>query len=263
MSVANDYTHERDVAARVAREAGALLLELQDQVREIDFKGKTDLVTDADRASEVLIAERLATAFPEDGLLGEESGYSDTAASAARLWVVDPLDGTTNYAHGFPIYAVSIGLLVDGAVVAGAVYVPPLDELFSSARGAGATLNGAAIAPSANDTLEHALLCSGFSYDPAERERNFEHWRRFVMRARAVRRIGSAAYDLCCVACGRFDGYWERGPSAWDLAAGSLIVSEAGGTVSDFALQPFDPFAREVLAAAPGVQREMAAVLAG
>lgn len=259
--MASHFRAERDAASRIAREAGLLLLEMQGQVREIDFKGQSDLVTDADRASEDLIARRLAEAFPDDGLLGEETGYSQEVASSDRLWVVDPLDGTTNYAHGFPIYAVSIGLLVEGVVEAGAVFVPPLNEMFSAGRGDGATLNENGIAPSSNDRLEHALLCSGFTYDLEERARNFEHWERFVMQTRAVRRIGSAAYDLCCVACGRFDGYWERGPSAWDLAAGSLIVTEAGGIVSDFGMQAFDPFGKEVLAAAPGVHRQMSEVL--
>jgi myo-inositol-1(or 4)-monophosphatase len=257
------FQAERKAAVSIALEAGTLLLEMQHQARTIDFKGQTDLVTDADRASERLIAERLKEAFPEDGMLGEESGYSSMAETAERLWVVDPLDGTTNYAHHFPMYAVSIALIVNGSIEVGAVYVPPLDEMFSAERGEKATLNDRPIEVSINDNLENALLGSGFSYNIAERERNFEHWRRFIVKARAVRRTGSAAYDLCCVACGRFDGYWERGPSAWDLAAGSLIVTEAGGFVSDFYSRTFDPFGGEVLAASPGIHHQMSTVLKG
>lgn len=263
MEVDGIYQHEHDAAVQIAREAGTILLEMQDQTLEVDFKGQSDLVTNADRASEARIADRLAEIFPGDGLLGEESGYSQTAPTAKRLWIVDPLDGTTNYTHGFPIYAVSIALAVDGVVEVGAVYVPPLDEMFSAVQGQGAWLNGEPIQPSNCDDLQDALLCSGFPYDVEERQRNFEYWNQFVVRSRAVRRIGSAAYDLCCVACGRFDGYWERGPFAWDLAAGSLIVTEAGGAVSDYALGDFDLFGNEILAASRGIHEEMSAVLLG
>ena len=263
MAARSPYQVEHAAAVRVAREAGELLLEMQGLLRTIDFKGQSDLVTDADRASEKLVAERLAEAFPADGLLGEETGYSVTASASDRLWVVDPLDGTTNYAHGFPIFAVSIGLIVGGTVEVGAVFVPSLDEMFSAERGQGARLNGREIAPSACDDVQNALLCSGFPYAVEEREQAFEHWRTFTLASRAVRRIGSAAYDLCCVACGRFDGYWERGPAAWDLAAGSLIVTEAGGLVSDFSAGVFDPFGREVLAACPGIHEQMCALLSG
>jgi len=261
MADASRFHAEREAAVSIASEAGSLLQAMQSQARTINFKGQTDLVTDADRASEQLIATRLEELFPGDGMLGEESGYSAKAQSAERLWVVDPLDGTTNYAHQFPLYAVSIALIVNDVIEVGAVYVPTLDEMFSAERGEKATLNREPIVVSTNDNLRNALLGSGFSYNIEERERNFEHWRRFIVQARAVRRTGSAAYDLCCVACGRFDGYWERGPSAWDLAAGSLIVTEAGGMVSDFRLRTFDPFASEVLAASPGLHHQMSTIL--
>ena len=255
------YYRERQTAIDVAREAGELLARLQRETLNVEFKGCSDLVTDADRASESLIASRLQAAFPDDRFLGEESGYSAGDDQQGRLWVVDPLDGTTNYAHGFPLYAVSMALLVDGEPVVGVVAVPPFNETFAAERGAGSTLNGDTIRPSTTQDLRDALLCSGFPYDRDEREQSFEHWRRFVVEARAVRRIGSAAYDLCCVACGRFDGYWERGPSAWDLAAGSLIVSEAGGAVSSYAMERFNAFDGEVLAATPGIHRQMSEVL--
>lgn len=261
MTVVSDYQAEREAAVSIAHEAGTLLLEMQDQVRQIDFKGTADLVTDADRASEALIAQRLAELFPGDGLLGEESGYNVAVAETERLWVVDPLDGTTNYAHGFPIYAVSIALIVANAVEVGAVFIPSLDEMFAAERGKGAWLNGRAISVGDCNDVQNALLCSGFPYAVEDRHHALEHWRRFSLAARAVRRIGSAAYDLCCVACGRFDGYWERGPAAWDLAAGSLIVTEAGGCVSNYGMGPFDPYGREVLAACPGIHREMSVML--
>jgi myo-inositol-1(or 4)-monophosphatase len=262
MPAADGYARELEVAREAATAAGQLLRELQTETLTINFKGRTDLVTNADRASEQLIAERILSTFPEDAMLAEESGHIAPATPSERIWVVDPLDGTTNYAHGFPLYAVSIALVDRGEVVVAVVDVPPLGEQFEAIKGTGARMNGQPISCSATTSLADALLATGFAYDVAEREANFRHWERFVMASRAVRRIGSAAYDLCCVASGRFDGYWERGPSAWDLAAGSLLVTEAGGIVSSYNTGPFDLHAREVLAAAPGIHREMAAVLA-
>jgi myo-inositol-1(or 4)-monophosphatase len=256
-STTNDYQRELDVALQAASEAGRLLVDKQNEARQIAFKGEADLVTDADRASEELIARLLLEAYPGDALLAEESGYTPSSLAGGRMWVVDPLDGTTNYAHRFPLYAVSIALVVDDVVQVGVVTVPPLGETFEAVRGGGARLNGAPVAPSGCHELGRALLVTGFPYDPGERQLNLDHWNRFVMEAQAVRRIGSAAYDLCCVACGRFDGYWERGPSAWDLAAGSLLVSEAGGIVSSYNGEPFDLHAREILACAPGIHQEM------
>ncbi|MEZ4571873.1 MAG: inositol monophosphatase family protein [Thermomicrobiales bacterium] len=244
------FQAEFDAAVRIAREAGLLLLEMQGQTRDIGFKGQADLVTDADRASEALITDRLSIAFPDDGILGEESGYSDLAATAERLWVVDPLDGTTNYAHGFPIYSVSIALVVDGTVEVGAVYMPPLDEMFAAERGQGAWLNDGPASPSDCDDVRNAVLCSGFPYDVEERPRSFEDWRKFTLAARAVRRIGSAAYDLCCVACGRFDGYWER----WTFRLGSgcrqLDRDRGRWRNSQTAAWILSIFGREILATA-------------
>jgi myo-inositol-1(or 4)-monophosphatase len=262
MPGANGFARELDVARRAAHAAGALLKELQGESLTIDFKGRSDLVTNADRASEKLIAEMILGAFPEDAMLAEESGHIEPVTPSERVWVVDPLDGTTNYAHGFPLFAVSIALVEAGEVVVAVVDVPPLGETFEATRGGGARMNDAPIRCSATSSLANALLATGFAYDDEERRLNFRHWERFVLASRAVRRIGSAAYDLCCVAAGRFDGYWERGPSAWDLAAGSLIVTEAGGIVSSYNTDPFDMHAREILASAPGIHREMVEVLA-
>ncbi|HLT18606.1 MAG TPA: inositol monophosphatase family protein [Thermomicrobiales bacterium] len=262
MPAADGYARELEVARAAAKAAGELLIELQSETLTIDFKGHSDLVTNADRASEQLIAEMILDAFPGDAMLAEESGHIAPAAPSERVWVVDPLDGTTNYAHGIPLYAVSIALVDRGEVVVAVVDVPPLRECFEATLGGGAKLNGQPIRCSSTDKLADALLATGFPYDVEERAASLHHWERFTLASRAVRRIGSAAYDLCCVAAGRFDGYWERGPSAWDLAAGSLLVAEAGGIVSAYDTGPFDMHAREVLAAAPGLHREMAAVLA-
>ncbi len=242
------YAAELDVAVRAAREAGALLREQQGKVSGVRHKGIVDLVTDADLASERLIAGRLAEAFPDDQLLAEEGTVAGRAATGQRRWVVDPLDGTTNYAHGYPLYAVSIALEVAGAVQVGVVYVPVLDEMFAAQRGGGATLNGVPARVSKNDELIDSMVATGFAYDPLSRSDNLAAWARFLAEAQAVRRDGAAALDLAYVACGRYDGYWERELYPWDVAAGSLIVTEAGGTVTNYKGGPLDIYAREVVA---------------
>lgn len=253
------YARERAVAVEVAREAGAFLRDRYGQVLQVDFKGATDLVTDVDRASEALISERLLAAFPGDQFLGEEGG-SHLRTGPGRWWVVDPLDGTTNFAHGYPLFAISIALVVDGTTRVGVVYLPLLDEVFSAGRGEGATLNGQPIRASRVDTLEDSLLATGFPYERSARQANIPYVSAFLERARALRRSGVAAFDLCCVACGRFEGYWERGASAWDVAAGALIVEEAGGVVTDYQGGPFGMFDSEVLAATTDVHDAMLAV---
>lgn len=255
------YARERQVAVELARAAGDVLLERLPVERRIDFKGATDLVTDADHAAEDVITAGLKRRFPGDALLAEESGRYGSTGEGGRLWVIDPLDGTTNYANGFPIFAVSIGLAVDGRMQAGAVHVPTLGETFSAARGEGATLNGQPIDVSLIEDLGQAILGTGFAYNPELRQQNLDYWARFVAITRAVRRVGSAAFDLCCVASGRFDGFWERGLSAWDVAAGSLIVEEAGGVTSDYGGGPLDIFGREVVAAGPALHPRVIEVL--
>lgn len=256
------YVTELEVAIDAAREAGVLLRAQQSKVSGVRHKGIVDLVTDADLASERLIADRLATAFPDDQLLAEEGTAAGDEADANRRWIVDPLDGTTNYAHGYPFYAVSIALEVAGVVQVGVVYVPALDEMFAAERGHGATLNGAPTQVSDTDELIEAMLCTGFAYDPLKRSANLSPWSRFVAEAQAVRRDGAAALDLCYVACGRYDGFWERELSPWDVAAGALIVAEAGGMVTDYQGEKADIYAREVVASNGRIHATMLAALA-
>ena len=217
------------LAISTAREAGALLLARVDGPLETRQKGaRGDIVTASDRASEELIVARLRGAFPNSAILGEEEGVRP--GTSDERWIVDPLDGTTNYAHGYPMYCVSIAYERAGEVLAGAIYAPAFDEMFAAEKGAGATRNGAPMAVSHNATLNDALVCTGFV--PARYERNGENFARLSHLAQAVRRDGSAALDAAYVACGRFEAFWEFDLKAWDVAAGGLIVREAGGRVS-------------------------------
>lgn len=248
------------VAERAVREAGALLREGYGQAMTISFKGAIDLVTDYDRRSEALILDRLRAAFPGHALLAEESGR---AAGSDHEWLVDPLDGTTNFAHAFPVFAVSVALAYRRRLVAGVVYDPLRDELFAAEAGQGATLNGARLKVSTTAQLDQALLSTGFPYDVRTNPHsNVEEFTRFLKRAQAIRRAGSAALDLCYLACGRFDAYWEWKLSPWDSAAGVLIVREAGGTVSNFAGGAFDLYGTEVLASNRLLHQVMIDVLA-
>lgn len=258
------FARELDVAAATAREAGALLRGLHGRgpLRDVRHKGAVDLVTEADRASEALIAERLLAAFPGDQLLAEEGTAAGVNAGAARRWIVDPLDGTTNFAHGHPVFAVSIALEAAGRVVAGVVYDPPRDELFAATLGGGATLNGASIAVSDTPALIEAMLATGFAYDVERRLENMPYLARFVAASQAVRREGAAALDVCYVACGRYDGYWERGVSAWDIAAAGLILREAGGALGGYLRRPFDIYGREIVASNAALQDAMQAIIA-
>ncbi len=226
-------------AREAAREAGGMLREaLRRRRPEVSYKGPVDLVTPQDRRAQEIVHERLAREFPGVGFLAEE-GLAVAAESGER-WVVDPLDGTTNYAHTFPVYSVSIALQRAGAIVAGVVYDPSRDEMFWAEDGRGAFLDGERIRVSEVDALERALLTTGFPYDIRTSPlNNMDHWNNFLLRAQAVRRVGSAALDLAYVACGRFDGFWELKLKPWDVAAGSLIVREAGGRVTDFSGGPF------------------------
>lgn len=223
-----DYLH---VAEQTAREAGALLREGYTQAKHIAFKGSVDLVTEYDHRSERLILSRLRAAFPEHAIRAEESGRSGRPADYE--WLVDPVDGTTNFAHGFPVFAVSIALVRRGVPVAGAVYDPTRDEMFLAEAGQGAALNGAPLHVSAETRLDRALLTTGFPYEVRTNpDNNFAQFMQFYRRAQAVRRPGSAALDGAYVACGRVDGYWELSVKPWDVAAAALLVREAGGCVT-------------------------------
>jgi myo-inositol-1(or 4)-monophosphatase len=254
-----DLAALRALAERVARDAGALLLEGAGRVRaEVSTKTTgTDMVTEMDRASEALITAGLLGARPHDGILGEEGANVD-GTSGVR-WVVDPLDGTTNYLYGFPGFNVSIAAEVTGEAAVGVVYDVVRDELFSAVRGAGATRDGAPIRPSGLMDLPHALLGTGFSYEPARRRRQAEVLVEVLPHVRDIRRQGAAALDLCSVACGRLDAYYERGLAAWDLAAGGLIATEAGALVTDLDGGP--PVAGAVVAATPGIAGALLALL--
>jgi myo-inositol-1(or 4)-monophosphatase len=212
----------------LARDAGALLCERLDEPRHVVQKNPRDLVTDADRASEALILERIAAAFPAASVLGEESGVHH--GSGDERFIVDPLDGTTNYAHRYPLFCVSIAYERAGVVEAGAIYAPVLGEMFAAARGRGATLNGTSLRVSRVAVVADAMVCTGFN--PAGYARNGAYFARMSDCAQAVRRDGSAALDLAFVAAGRFDAFWEWDLKAWDVAAGALLIEEAGGRVS-------------------------------
>lgn len=239
-------TTYRHVAEEIARKAGAILREHQGKIQRIEYKGDIDIVTEVDRMSEALIREEISRRYPEHEILGEEEGLAESASE--YRWIVDPVDGTTNYAHGFPYYCVSIALSHRGEILAGAVYHPIWDEMYAAAKGEGATLNGNPIRVSQVHELRRALLSTGFPYDVIQSGTNYGHFRAMLHHAQGVRRAGSAALDLCQVACGRYEAFWEPGLSAWDVAAGGLIVQEAGGTVTDYQGKPFDPYAREILA---------------
>ena len=239
-----------DLATRLATEAGALALEMREGIEQLTTKSSpTDVVTEADRAVERLLVDGIRAARPDDGILGEE-GASDDGTSGVR-WVIDPIDGTVNYLYGIPHWAVSIGVEVDGEAVAGVVFVPPRDELWRAARGGGATLNGRAIHCSAVTTLEQTLVATGFGYDARRRAAQSRILPSLLPVVRDIRREGAGAVDLCSVATGRVDAYFEQGLSPWDLCAGGLIAREAGARVEGLRGKPAGPDL--VVAAAPGV----------
>ena len=236
-------------AIDVARDAGALLMQRLG-VAKVSNKGDIDLVTEADLASESLIIERIRSYYPQHGILAEESGEAVLSGSKRSewKWIIDPLDGTTNYAHGYPCFAVSIGLERAGVLEVGVVYDPVRDEMFAAERGNGTTLNGRQIRVSEVEELNSAMLCTGFPYNVRERPNFTRDFANFTMSAQAVRRDGSAALDLAYVACGRFDGFWEDGLSPWDIAAGALLIEEARGRVTNFDDQPLSIYTKKVLA---------------
>jgi len=251
-----------ELAASIAREAGGVARARFHDPRTIRTKtSEIDLVTDVDHALDRLIRERILAARPHDALLTEEGSAS--AGSTGVRWIVDPLDGTTNYAHAFPHFAISIGVEVDGERAAGVVFDPMRDELFSAAQGRGSHLNGKPIRVSETSELRRALLATGFAYDVHQkRTPNLAHFEHFVGCAQAIRRAGSAALDFAYVACGRFDGYWELHLAPWDVAAGLLLVAEAGGRVTDFDAGPAPASGARIVASNGRVHDAMLAVLA-
>ena len=250
-------SRERRVAVDAARAAGRLLRDELSGARRIAYKGTpTTLVTEMDQRAEALILERLRGAFPDDAILAEELGAAP--GRSGRRWLVDPLDGTTNYAHGLPIFGVSIGLEAAGRLVIGVVYDPSRDEMFVAERGAGATLNEAPIKVSPTASIGASLLVTGFPYNIRETsDTNLPEYAAFSLRARAVRRLGSAAIDLAYVACGRFDAYWELRLGAWDVAAGAVLVEEAGGRITGIDGRALDVEAPTLLATNGLIHDEM------
>lgn len=226
-----DLAQAREVAIAAARSAGALARARIDSVLEVRHKGLVDLVTDVDVQSEREISAAIQAAFPTHAILGEEAGVQAGSDTRYR-WIIDPLDGTTNYAHGFPLFCVSIGLEVDHHLTLGVAYAATLDELFVAEAGRGATLNGRPIHVSETLDLRQAMLATGFPYDRSQLPRALRSFETLSYASQAVRRVGSAVLDLCYVACGRFDAYWEHIVKPWDMAAGALMVQEAGGMVS-------------------------------
>lgn len=230
------------------------------KVKKVGFKGAFNIVTEVDRKTERIIIDTLKKRFPGDGFLSEEAGLEE--GTTGRKWVIDPLDGTTNYAHGFPIYAVSIALEENGKPVFGAVFNPERDELFTAERNRGARLNGKPIRVSYTPTLEKSLLATGFSYKIKElKDNNIAHFEDFLFASQAVRRPGSASLDLCYVACGRLDGFWELELNPWDTAAGWLIVEEAGGEVTTFNGGRYSHYIKEIVASNGKIHKEMCQLL--
>ena len=269
MSAAPPARALQDAAASLAREAGAVLREGYGRAHVPERKGRIDLVTEYDRRSERLLLDAIAHRFPGHAVLAEESGASPPAARAsadgppAVRWIIDPLDGTTNFAHNYPFFCVSVAAEVAGALAAGAVYDPVRDEMFCAAVGYGATLNGTPLRVSDIERVEDALLVTGFPYDIREHpERSLPLFEAFLMRAQGIRRDGSAALNLCYLAAGRFDGFWEGHLSPWDMAAGVLIVREAGGVVTDYQGDMFRLERPQILASNARIHEEMKTVLA-
>jgi myo-inositol-1(or 4)-monophosphatase len=258
-----DLSRAKRAAVKAAYKGSEVLVKKFGHIQQVRKKGAIDLVTEADTESEAVIIKTLREVYPDHSFLAEESGHSADAGSNRCQWIVDPLDGTTNFAHQLPLFCISIALAVEEKLRVGVVLNPIAGELFSAVKGQGAELNGYPIRASRITKLSESLLVTGFPYDVASRMD--EIIRRFdgcIRAAQGVRRLGSAALDLCYVACGRFEAFWEQNLKPWDTAAGVLIATEAGATVTDFNHQPFDINGNEILASNTHLHRQMVAVLA-
>ncbi len=247
-------------AMETAREAGQILLEKFGRKINISLKGDINLVTEADLASEKMIVEKIRSHYPRYSILAEESGAA-TIDESVWKWIIDPLDGTTNYAHGYPCFCVTLALEHKGEIVVGATFDPTRDEMFSAEKGSGATLNGRKIRVSETGNLSDALLVTGFPYNARTRGDFAEHFIEFTHKSRGVRRDGSAAIDMAYVACGRFDGFWEEGLNPWDVAAGVLLIEEAGGKVSYYDDSKFSIYKPPICASNNLIHAQMLDVL--
>lgn len=252
------WEKELTIAIEAAQAGATYLRKYWGKLESIRLKSSnSDLVTEADIASENAIKEVLLAAFPGDGILAEESG-GPRQDLPERLWVIDPLDGTTNYAHQYPLFAVSIALLWKGSPVVGLVYNPIMEELFTARLGGGTHLNGQRVRVSTTPDVEHALLATGFSYDRrVNPENNYGPFCHLTHLCHGVRRSGSACIDLAYVSAGRLEGYWERGLQPWDVASGALLVKEAGGTLSGYKEEPLDIFSGRIVASNSLVHKEL------
>lgn len=248
-------------AIQTAREAGQILLEKFGRKINISLKGDINLVTEADLASEKLIIERIKSYYPKHSILAEESGNAVVSGDSSWKWIIDPLDGTTNFAHGYPCFCVTLALEHEGKIVLGVTFDPTRNELFAAERGQGATLNNKPIRVSETEKLSDALLVTGFPYNFKEKENFARSLTNFLLQSRGVRRDGSAAIDMAYVACGRFDGFWEEGLNPWDVAAGILLIEEAGGRVSYYDGSPFSIYSPPICASNGLIHEEMLQVL--
>jgi myo-inositol-1(or 4)-monophosphatase len=248
-------------AMQAARDAGQILLEKFGRKINISKKGDINLVTEADLASEALIIERIKSYYPKHSILAEESGKTIIEGAGSFKWIIDPLDGTTNYAHGYPCFCVTIALEHEEKIILGVTYDPTRDEMFAAERGQGATLNGRKIRVSETEKLSEALIVTGFPYNFREKANFAEDLTSFLLKARGVRRDGSAAIDLAYVACGRFDGLWEEGLNPWDVAAGTILIEEAGGYVTDYNESKFSIYVPPICASNGLIHNEMLDIL--
>lgn len=249
----------KDFAINLAREAGNLLKGKFNEPHEIYYKGEINLVTEADRMSEDLIIAAIHSSFPSHGILSEESPAQNSQAKLR--WIIDPLDGTTNYAHGYPVFCVSIALEIEGVIALGVIYDPLRDDLFVAERGKGAYLNGKKLNVSAISTLSRSLLATGFPYDIREsKDNNIHHFNLMAVEAQAIRRAGAAALDIAYLAAGRFDGFWELKLMPWDMAAACLMVEEAGGIISNMSGGKWNIYSPDVLISNGLIHEQMISV---
>jgi myo-inositol-1(or 4)-monophosphatase len=243
-------------ALPIAKEAGDMLAANLSGKRTVELKGPINLVTEMDRRSEDLIVEKLSKVFPDFTIVAEEGSIRES--ETGPTWYIDPLDGTTNYAHGLPVFCVAMGLVAERTPICGIVYHPMGNEMFTAVRGGGAFLGDDSLEVSQTDELGHAILATGFPYDIRESEfDNLDHFARFAKKARAIRRMGAAALDLAWTAAGRFDGFWEMKLAPWDCIAGALMCMEGGATVTDYFNNPFDPLKGQVIAANPDLHPQI------
>lgn len=254
------YNKEMETACRAALEAGSIIKSYYGNLKSISKKGEIDLVTEADLMSEKAVVAAITRSFPDDMIIAEEGG--EQGKKSDRKWIIDPLDGTTNFAHSFPFFAVSIGFMVNDDVVAGVVYNPVMDEFFEAEKGKGAFLNKKPIKVSATATLKDALVATGFPYDI---DKKSDHiipiLKKVIVKVQGVRRPGAASIDICYVANGRLDGFWEQDLKPWDTAAGSIILTEAGGEISDFNGKGFNPWSKSILATNGHIHKGMLSLL--